>query len=466
MPETVLQFRPITCCNTIYKCLSKVLCNRRRNILPDIVSPSQSAFIKGRDIVGNILISQDLIKLYKRKTCSPRVLIKLDLQKAYDFVEWSFAEGMLKTLGFHQDFRDYLEAQEVPLPSPLPENQAHSSASGLVINRGKSNIYFNGTDEQLIKKVEDLTVMKRGSVPFKYLGVIVSPKRLSVLDCSSLVDRIVERIKRLGSRKLSFAAVCRSFLWHGNEHKESSALVSWDAICQPKRQGGLGLKHFHEWNVAAIAKYAWWIAVKDDHLWVKDTFKELLFESKWSRSGLRYTIGTGYNWLMPEKEQVSWYPWVKKRWIIPEHSFYCWLVVPQRLLTQDRLMRMHILNQNCCYLCGAKEETHDHLFFDCVFSVKCKNLVSSLCKVRFPNQNSIEWWLNCRSRNIGRKKGMAVILASLYYWIWTARNKCRVDGFLWRPEFILQRVRSDCCMRLSMIKSTNAKFVTWFASIK
>ncbi|XP_074315404.1 uncharacterized protein LOC141651599 [Silene latifolia] len=77
---------PLPLCNTIYKCLSKVLCNRIGKVLPDVISPSQGAFIKGRDIVGNILICQDLIKLYKRKSCSPRVLMKVDLQKAYDSV--------------------------------------------------------------------------------------------------------------------------------------------------------------------------------------------------------------------------------------------------------------------------------------------------------------------------------------------------------------------------------------------
>ncbi|XP_074303054.1 secreted RxLR effector protein 78-like [Silene latifolia] len=69
-------------------------------VLPDIVSPSQGAFIKGRDIVGNILICQDLIKLYKRRSCSPRAMMKIDLQKAYDSVEWEFVGHMLEALGF------------------------------------------------------------------------------------------------------------------------------------------------------------------------------------------------------------------------------------------------------------------------------------------------------------------------------------------------------------------------------
>ncbi|XP_074300998.1 uncharacterized protein LOC141632342 [Silene latifolia] len=108
MPETVLHFRPIACCNIIYKCLSKVICARMSRILPDIISPSQGAFIKGRDIVGNILICQDLIRLYNRKSCSPRVLLKLDLQKAYDSIEWSFVSEMLEATGIPKKFIELL----------------------------------------------------------------------------------------------------------------------------------------------------------------------------------------------------------------------------------------------------------------------------------------------------------------------------------------------------------------------
>ncbi|KAL9242128.1 hypothetical protein vseg_016160 [Gypsophila vaccaria] len=85
--QTVLDFRPIACCNTIYKIISKLLCNRLGSIFPDIVHVSQSAFIKGRSILDNILICQDLVRLYNRKSCSPRSILKVDLKKAYDSVE-------------------------------------------------------------------------------------------------------------------------------------------------------------------------------------------------------------------------------------------------------------------------------------------------------------------------------------------------------------------------------------------
>ncbi|XP_074264272.1 uncharacterized protein LOC141586807 [Silene latifolia] len=56
-PTSVLEFRPIACCNTVYKVLAKVLCNRLSKILPDIVCESQGGFILNRNIVENVLIS-------------------------------------------------------------------------------------------------------------------------------------------------------------------------------------------------------------------------------------------------------------------------------------------------------------------------------------------------------------------------------------------------------------------------
>ncbi|XP_074289369.1 uncharacterized protein LOC141614523 [Silene latifolia] len=86
-PQSVLEFRPIACCNTIYKCIAKLLCNRLGDVLPDLVSINQGGFIKGRNIVENVLICQDLVRLYNRKAASPQCLLKIDLRKAYDSVE-------------------------------------------------------------------------------------------------------------------------------------------------------------------------------------------------------------------------------------------------------------------------------------------------------------------------------------------------------------------------------------------
>ncbi|XP_074305740.1 uncharacterized protein LOC141640960 [Silene latifolia] len=85
-PTAVSHFRPIACCNLVYKVISKLLCNRLALVLPDI-HENQGAFIKGRSIVENVLICQDIINLYARKAVTLRYLFKIDLQKAYDTVE-------------------------------------------------------------------------------------------------------------------------------------------------------------------------------------------------------------------------------------------------------------------------------------------------------------------------------------------------------------------------------------------
>jgi hypothetical protein len=63
-PTTVSDFRPIACCNVIYKCITKILANRLQIYLGSLVSSNQSAFIKGRSISENILLAQELLRNY------------------------------------------------------------------------------------------------------------------------------------------------------------------------------------------------------------------------------------------------------------------------------------------------------------------------------------------------------------------------------------------------------------------
>ncbi|XP_019237733.1 PREDICTED: uncharacterized protein LOC109217895 [Nicotiana attenuata] len=103
VPEFASQFRPISCCNVIYKCISKMLCKRLKRAVSILVAENQATFVEGRSLIHNILICHDLLRHYNRKT-TPRCLMKIDLRKAYDMINWDFIEEALKGFGFPDSF--------------------------------------------------------------------------------------------------------------------------------------------------------------------------------------------------------------------------------------------------------------------------------------------------------------------------------------------------------------------------
>ena len=96
----VNHFRPISCCNLLYKIVSKILANRIAPVLENIIGESQSAFLKNRKMMDNIFHIQELLRKYTRKRISPKCLLKIDLHKAYDSISWEFLDWMLKSVGF------------------------------------------------------------------------------------------------------------------------------------------------------------------------------------------------------------------------------------------------------------------------------------------------------------------------------------------------------------------------------
>ena len=98
-PESMNDYRPISCCNTVYKCISKIIAARFNQCIPEIISPAQSAFVKGRNIADNILITQELMINYHHDKGPPRCALKVDIKKAYDTISWSCILGILASMG-------------------------------------------------------------------------------------------------------------------------------------------------------------------------------------------------------------------------------------------------------------------------------------------------------------------------------------------------------------------------------
>jgi mannosylglycoprotein endo-beta-mannosidase len=97
-------FRPISCCNVIYKVIAKILAARLSHALASIISPMQNAFLGGRLMADNIHLVQELLRNYERKWTSPRCMMKIDFRKAFDSVQWPFLHHLLLLLGFPSRF--------------------------------------------------------------------------------------------------------------------------------------------------------------------------------------------------------------------------------------------------------------------------------------------------------------------------------------------------------------------------
>ncbi|KAL0283468.1 UNVERIFIED_CONTAM: hypothetical protein Sangu_2888100 [Sesamum angustifolium] len=297
-----------------------------------LINYSQNAFVPGRSISDNILLAQELLAGYNQMRLPERCTLKVDIQKAYDSVEWDFLLEVLKLFNFPTHFINLIEQCVTTASFSVSLNGAiHGFFKGgrglrqgdpmspylfvLVMEVGSALLRYRVRNATQFHKEPDHTFpsgaaakatafglrgFQEGSLPIKYLGIPLTSSRLTIADCRPLFDKVDTRIAGWNHQNLSYAGriqliksvlstlhtywasvfilpkgvlkmlerKMRSFLWQGPSGGRQ-AKVAWDQISKPKAEGGLGMRSLIIMNQALMLKQMWRILQNDgSSIWV------------------------------------------------------------------------------------------------------------------------------------------------------------------------------------------------------
>ena len=106
--EVLKEFRPISLVGSLYKLVAKVLASRLKTTMNGVINSAQNAFVEGRQILDASLIANEGIdSIQKRK--EKGILCKLDIEKAYDQINWNFILKVLKRMGFGEKWVGWIK---------------------------------------------------------------------------------------------------------------------------------------------------------------------------------------------------------------------------------------------------------------------------------------------------------------------------------------------------------------------
>ncbi|XP_010525579.1 PREDICTED: uncharacterized protein LOC104803349 [Tarenaya hassleriana] len=258
---------------------------------------------------------------YNREKDTKGAAIKVDIRKAFDTLEWSFILRVLEAIKLPRVYIGWIRAcittpkfsisvngelagyfhggqgSIIPLPfHPLNGEidsfatikgilQHFGNMSGLIINPEKLEVFIAGRQDKCHEELADVVGCKIGKLPIRYLGVPLSPWKPSKRDFQPLIERMKSKLVAWTTKHLSFAGKLQLINSLSTAYAQNSsssgtgrsrARVSWDCICIPKAEGGLGLRNLIEVNLVQRLKLVWILFTKQKCLWVRWIRKNVL----------------------------------------------------------------------------------------------------------------------------------------------------------------------------------------------
>src|SRR6266542_370323 len=107
--ERIQQYRPICLLNVSFKIFTKTATIRLNSVADHVVRSTQTTFMQGRNILDGVVILHETVHELHRKKLN-RVIFKIDFEKAYDKVNWSFLQQTLRMKGFSATWREWIHS--------------------------------------------------------------------------------------------------------------------------------------------------------------------------------------------------------------------------------------------------------------------------------------------------------------------------------------------------------------------
>ncbi|WOL00852.1 hypothetical protein Cni_G09565 [Canna indica] len=285
-PAKIIDYMPIALCNALYKILPKAIVNRLQLCMKQLVSQEQCAFIRGKKIHDNILITNEIVNIVKQGN------IKYFRYKDMKLSHLAVADDLLIIIkGNPNNYSNVLKAINL-----------YCSLTDQRVSKAIFEIFFPMHCLASVKdEVRKILEFKEGTYPMKYLGALIGAKKPDTSSQETILHKAINKSDGWASKSISqagrmtllnyvmnflpihivssswvnsktinrFQSLAKNYLWNSKANKKSLHLMGWDKIMLKKGIGGLGIKDLGILKLSIHAKKILPFLNKDKSLWAR-----------------------------------------------------------------------------------------------------------------------------------------------------------------------------------------------------